>query len=114
MLLNTKLILHYVEPIKTSERGNSQNLQLMEPAQKDSFGDSLGEDKIFDIRAYNKDLLKLPDLMKIRLGSVVKVLLYIGSKKVTTNDGRIFYQPYMVLKQIEVVTKSEKNDFVQN
>jgi hypothetical protein len=114
MLLNTKLILHYVEPIKTNERGNSQNLQLMEPAQKDSFGDALGEDKVFDVRAYNKDLLKLPDLMKIRLGSVVKVLLYVGSKKVNTNDGRVFYQPYLVLKSIEVVNKTEKNDYIQN
>lgn len=114
MLLNTKLILHYVEPIKNGERGNSQNLQLMEPAQKDSFGDPLGDDKIFDVRAYNKDLIKLPDLMKIRLGSIVKVLIYIGSKKVITSDNRTFYQPYLVLKQIEVISKAEKNDFIQN
>jgi len=115
MLLNAKLILHYVSPIQQGERGNSQNIQLMEPAQKDSFGDPLGEDHIFDVRAYNKDLLKLPDLMKIRLGSVVKVLLFISSKKVTTGDGRVFYQPYLVLKQIEVINRNaDKNADIQN
>lgn len=114
MLINQKLVLHYVEPIKQSERGNSQNVQFMEPAQRDQFGEQLGEDRIYDVRAYNKDLLKLPDLMKIRLGSIVKVLLYLSSKKVVTSDGRIFYQPYLVLKGIELVANNYSYDKVQD
>lgn len=110
MLLNGKFILHYVSPIEKNERGNVQNLQLLEPAPRDNFGDTIGEDHIFDIRAYNKDLIKLPDLMKIRLGSVVNCLLYISSKKTATKDGRIFYQTYIVLKKIEVIKNSAANE----
>lgn len=108
MLINQKFILHYVSAIQTTERGNVQNLQLLEPAPRDNFGETIGADNIYDVRVYNKDLLKLPDLMKIRLGSVVNCLLYINSKQTATKDGRVFYQMYAVLKKIEIVKQAEQ------
>lgn len=113
MLVNQKFVLHYVNPIEKTERGNVQNIQLLEPAPRDNFGDPIGDDHIFDVRAYNKDLMKLPDLMRIRLGSIVNCLLYISSKQTTTKDGRVFYQTYVVLKKIEVIKKSE-NEILEN
>lgn len=107
MFINQKFILHFVSAIEKNERGNVQNLQLLEPARRDQFGDAIGTDQIFDVRIYNKDLIKLPDLMKIRLGSIVNCSLYLASKKVVTNDGREFYQPYLTLKNIEVVKSNE-------
>lgn len=107
MFIQQKFILHYVSAIEKNERGNVQNLQLLEPARRDQFGDAIGTDQIFDVRIYNKDLIKLPDLMKIRLGSIVNCTLYLASKKVVINDGREFYQPYLTLKNIEVVKMSE-------
>lgn len=107
MFIQQKFILHFVSAIEKNERGNVQNLQLLEPARRDQFGDAIGTDQIFDVRIYNKDLIKLPDLMKIRLGSIVNCTLYLASKKVVINDGREFYQPYLTLKNIEVVKMSE-------
>lgn len=107
MFINQKFILHFVSAIEKNERGNVQNLQLLEPARRDQFGDAIGTDQIFDVRIYNKDLIKLPDLMKIRLGSIVNCSLYLATKKVVTNDGREFYQPYLTLKNIEVVKSNE-------
>lgn len=107
MFINQKFVLHYVNTIEKNERGNVQNLQLLEPARRDQFGDPIGTDQIFDVRVYNKDLIKLPDLMKIRLGSIVNCTLYLASKKVVTHDGREFYQPYLTLKNIEIVKLSE-------
>lgn len=107
MFINQKFILHYVSAIEKNERGNVQNLQLLEPARRDQFGDAIGTDQIFDVRIYNKDLIKLPDLMKIRLGSIVNCTLYLASKKVVINDGREFYQPYLTLKNIEVIKSNE-------
>lgn len=107
MFIQQKFVLHYVSAIEKNERGNVQNLQLLEPARRDQFGDAIGTDQIFDVRIYNKDLIKLPDLMKIRLGSIVNCTLYLASKKVVINTGREFYQPYLTLKNIEVVKMSE-------
>lgn len=107
MFINSKFVLHFVSAIEKNERGNVQNLQLLEPARRDQFGDAIGTDQIFDVRIYNKDLIKLPDLMKIRLGSIVQCSLYLASKKVTTQDGREFYQPYLTLKNIEVVKMND-------
>jgi hypothetical protein len=45
--------------------------------------------------------------MKIRLGSIVNCTLYLASKRVVINDGREFYQPYLTLKNIEVVKLAE-------
>jgi hypothetical protein len=109
MYVQQKFILHYVSPIETTDRGNVQNIQLMLPAKTDEFGDKFGEDHIYDVRCYNKDLMKLPDLMKIRLGSVVKCSVYISSRKVVTQTGKEFYQPYITLKNIEII----KNDGIQ-
>lgn len=110
MLIQQKFILHYVSAIQTNERGNVQNIQLLEPAPRDNFGDLIGSDTIFDVRVYNKDLLKLPDLMKIRLGSIVNCLLYINSKQTATKDGRVFFQPYIILKKIEIIRKNENEN----
>jgi hypothetical protein len=107
MFIQQKFILHFVSAIEKNERGNVQNLQLLEPARRDQFGDAIGTDQIFDVRIYNKDLIKLPDLMKIRLGSIVNCTLYLASKKVVINDGREFFQPYLTLKNIEVVKLAE-------
>jgi hypothetical protein len=107
MFIQQKFILHFVSAIEKNERGNIQNLQLLEPARRDQFGDTIGTDQIFDVRIYNKDLLKLPDLMKIRLGSIINCTLYLASKKVVINDGREFHQPYLTLKNIEVVKLAE-------
>ena len=108
MFINSKFVLHFVSAIEKNERGNVQNLQLLEPARRDQFGDAIGTDQIFDVRIYNKDLIKLPDLMKIRLGSIVQCSLSLASKKVTTPDGREFYQPYLTLKNIEVVKSNDQ------
>jgi len=107
MFIQQKFILHFVNAIEKNERGNVQNLQVLEPARRDQFGDAIGTDQIFDLRVYNKDLIKLPDLMKIRLGSIINCTLYLASKKVVINDGREFYQPYLTLKNIEVVKLAE-------
>jgi hypothetical protein len=107
MFIQQKFVLHFVNAIEKNERGNVQNLQLLEPARRDQFGDTIGTDQIFDVRIYNKDLIKLPDLMKIRLGSIVQCTLYLASKRVVINDGREFYQPYLTLKSIEVVKMVE-------
>jgi hypothetical protein len=110
MLINQKFILHYVSAIQTTERGNVQNIQLLEPAPKDNFGDTIGTDNIFDVRIYNKDLIKLPDMMKIRLGSIVNCMLIISSKETKTKEGKTFYQSYIILKRIEVLKKSENDN----
>lgn len=107
MFIQQKFILHYCGAIEKNERGNVQSLQLMEPAKTDNFGEKIGNDQYFDVRAYNKDLMKLPDLMKIRLGSIVNVSIYVATRKVVTSDGREFYQPYFTLKNIEVIKKAE-------
>jgi hypothetical protein len=113
MFIQQKFVLHFVNAIEKNERGNVQNLQLLEPARRDQFGDPIGTDQIFDVRIYNKDLIKLPDLMKIRLGSIVQCTIYLASKKVVINDGREFYQPYLTLKNIEVVKMAEaKNEWL--
>ena len=97
MYVQQKFVLHYVAPIEVTDRGNVQNIQLMLPSKVDEFGEKYGEDQIFDVRCYNKDLIKLPDLMKIRLGAVVKCSIYIASRKVITQAGKEFYQPYITL-----------------
>jgi hypothetical protein len=114
MFINAKFVLHFVSTIEKNERGNVQNLQLLEPARRDQFGDAIGTDQIFDVRIYNKDLLKLPDLMKIRLGSIIQCSLYLASKKVVITDGREFYQPYLTLKNIEVVKYAEAKENLNN
>ena len=107
MYVQQKFILHFVNAIETTERGNSQTIQLMLPAKVDQFGEKFGNDTIYDVRCYNKDLIKLPDLMKIRLGSTVNCSIYISSKKVTLQSGKEFYQPYITLKNIEIIKKNE-------
>lgn len=106
MYVQQKFILHLVQPIEKTERGNSQNIQLMLPGKLDEFGDQLTNDQIYDLRVYNKDLMKLPDLMKIRLGTRVNCGIYINSKKVVTNNGKEFYQVYMTLKTIEIIKQN--------
>ena len=113
MFVQQKFVLHYVAPIEKTERGNVQNIQLMLPAKQDEFGDKYGDDMIYDVRCYNKDLMKLPDLMKIRLGAIVKCSIYIASRKVLTKDGKEFYQPYITLKNIEII-KNESNGLQAN
>lgn len=103
MYVQQKFILHLVQPIEKTERGNAQNIRLMLPGKLDEFGDQLTNDQIYDLRVYNKDLIKLPDLMKIRLGTIVNCGIYINSKKVVTNNGKEFYQIYMTLKTIEII-----------
>ena len=100
MFIKAKLVLHYVAPTKQSDKGNSQDITFCEPAQSDRFGEKIGKDNFFELRAYNKDLLKLPDLMKIRSGTICEVEMYLASKEVTTKDGAIFYSPYLTLKGI--------------
>lgn len=103
MYIQQKFILHFVAPIKKTERGNIQDLQLLEPAKIDGFGDKIGTDQIFDVRIYNKDLISLPDMMKMRLGSKVSANIVISTKKVNLQDGREFYQPYLTLKRLELI-----------
>lgn len=107
MYVQQKFILHFVNAIEITERGNSQTIQLMLPAKVDQFGEKFGNDTIYDVRCYNKDLIKLPDLMKIRLGATVNCSIYISSKKVTLQSGKEFYQPYITLKNIEIIKKNE-------
>jgi hypothetical protein len=106
MYVQQKFILHFVNSIEKTDRGNTQNIQLMLPGKTDEFGDKLTEDQIYDLRVYNKDLLKLPDLMKIRLGTRLNCGIYINSKKVTTKEGKEFYQVYMTLKTIEIIKQN--------
>jgi hypothetical protein len=111
MYIKQKFILHFVFPISKNDRGNVQDIQLMSPARLDQFGEVIGQDMIYDVRCYNKDILKLPDLLKIRSGSQVEASLLLSTKKVQLKDGREFYQPYLTLKDLIVI--KPKADVVQ-